>query len=91
MDEIVSQGPRGGVLAAHVRSLASDTLIAQRDVGTHRRYASLPPSLEILILGETETEEQRGEEGAEKRMDRSWDVKQTRGGGQGRVICSISL
>ena len=49
MDEIVSQGHRGGVLAAHVRSLASDTLIAQRDVGT--------PSLEILILGEIETEE----------------------------------
>ena len=39
---------------AHVRSLASDTLIAQRDVGT--------PSLEILILGEIETEE-RGARG----------------------------
>ena len=39
-------------MAAHVRSLASDPLIAQRDVGT--------PSLEILILGEIETEERGG-------------------------------
>ena len=47
MDEIVSGSQSVPeevcVLAAHVRSLASDTLIAQRDVGTHRRSPSPLP------------------------------------------------